>query len=617
MSREKSLIGRWFGFIWGAVVLVYRAVVVLGLLLTLLFLYLTFAGSQPPPVESNMALVIAPAGRLVDSVDQDPMQRFFEELAGEGPMQTQVSDLVEAIERSAEDERISMIALKLDELGYAGMAQIAEIGMALDRFKAAGKPVYAYGQYYDQAQYLLAVHASDIALDPLGGVLLEGFSNYGYYFKEGLDKLGLNVHVFRVGEFKSAVEPFLRNDMSAEARASARDWLGDLWALYGEDVRNQRGPEAESVDQYVASLATDMQRTQGDAATVALEAGLVNRLETLQAYRQRLGQTVGMDEDGHGSFRQIRDIDYLRSVRHHRPLAPAARKVAVVAVQGPIVDGYGEAGQAGGETIAGLLDDARRDDDVAAVVLRVDSPGGSVTASERIRRALLDLKAQGKPVVASMSSVAASGGYWVSMSADKIYAYPSTITGSIGIFGLLLTAEDTLAKLGVHVDGVGTTELAGTFRSDRPLSPQAAQIVQSSIEHGYRLFIEGVAEGRTMPVERVEEIARGRVWSGLDAQSLNLVDALGNFDDAVAAAAELAGLGEGDYTVDRRQPEWGLAAELLRRLRPRVNLQWVPGAGALLESLRTRWDWSRQLDWLNDPQGRYAYCFCDPRTAAR
>ena len=616
MTKEKSLIRRVFGFIWGAVVLVYRAIVVISLLLSLLILYMMFTGGQPPAIEDNIALVVAPAGTLVDASDQDPAQRFFEELSGEGPSQTQVGDLVEAIDRAAEDDRISMIALKLDEMTAAGMAQVEEVGMALDRFKASGKPVTVYGQFFGQSQYLLASHASDISLDPMGSVLIEGFSSYGYFFKDGLDKLGLNVHVFRVGEYKSAVEPFLRNDMSEAAKTANRDWLGDLWGVYGDEVAAQRGPDAQTVTNYVQSLADEMERSGGDSASVALDAGLVTRLETLGEYRARMGQTVGIDEEGHGSFRQVRDLAYLKSVRHHQP-STAARKVAVVTVQGAIVDGFGESGQAGGDLIASLLDEARRDDEVDAVVLRVDSPGGSVTASERIRRAVIALRDDGKPVVASMSSVAASGGYWVSMSTDKIYAYPSTITGSIGIFGLLLTTEDTFSKLGISVDGVGTTSLAGAFRGDRPLSPDVSRIIQASIEHGYQTFINGVAQGREMPVERVDEIARGRVWSGLDAQELGLVDALGSFDDAVQAAAELAGLSEGDYQIDRREPDWGFPGDLLQQLRPRVSLSMLPGLGSALEKMAAQVDWSRRLAWVNDPQHQYAYCFCDTRDAMR
>lgn len=611
MSKPTSLIGRLFGFVWKCVVFVYRAIVILGLLLSLGLLYLILSGGKPPEVENNVALVIAPAGNLVDEDDQDPSQRFFEQLSGEGPSQTQVSDLIEAIDAAVGDRRISMIALKLDEMGGAGLAQIEELGLALDRFRAAGKPVQVYGQFYDQAQYLLASHADEITLDPLGGVLIEGFASYGYFFKEGLDKLGLNVHVFRVGEYKSAVEPFIRNDMSEEARQANAAWLGDLWTVYRDEVAGLR-EGAKPMADYVSSLADEMERAGGDSATVALEAGLVDHLETLQDYRERVGQQVGMDYDGHGSFRQIRDRDYLRAVRH-RGFPHQGEGIAVVTVQGEIVDGFGEPGQAGGDLIAQQLDEVRRDDDISAVVLRVDSPGGSVTASERIRRAVAALREEGKPVVASMSSVAASGGYWVSMSTDRILAYPGTITGSIGIFGLLLTTEDTFAKIGVHVDGVGTTPLAGAFRGDRELSPEVARIFQSGVEHGYQTFIQGVAEGRGMTPEQVDDIARGRVWSGMEALDLGLVDQLGNFDDAVQAAAELAGLGEEEYWVDRRAPSRGFPGDFLQLLSPRVELSIVPGAGALLQRIRRDWDWEREFSWLNDPQARYAHCFCDAR----
>ena len=504
-----------------------------------------------------------------------------------------------------------MAVVKLDGLNSAGLAQLEELNAAIDRFKASGKPVHAYAPSYEQSHYFVAAHANDISIDPLGMVAVEGLSSQQMYFKDALDKLGVVVNVFRVGEYKSAVEPFIRNDMSAEAKTANLDWLGDLWNRYGSLTSVARQLPTDSIDQYVNGMAAGMQRLQGDAAAYAKEAKLVTHIETLSEFRQRMAETVGMDEDL-GSFRQIWSEDYLRAVHSSRKHPPAQSQIALVVVQGEIVDGPGQPGYAGGDTIADLLDEARRDDQVAAVVLRVDSPGGSVYASEQIRRAVQALKADGKPVVASMSSVAASGGYWVSMAADKIIAHESTITGSIGIFGLVPTIDKPLEKLGIHTDGVGTTTLAGAMRIDRPLTPEVKAIIQSSIEKGYRDFINGVAEGRSLQPEAVDRIARGRVWSGLKAKELGLVDGFGGLDAAVTAAAELAELDSGSYELDERHPGMSTPLQTLLHFfgQAAVQSQALGSLSGLVRQLSQAPELRSSLAWINDPRGAYARCFC-------
>lgn len=613
-SVRRSLISRLFHGLWNVIVWGYRLIIIVLVICSIFAIWLGSRGGPPVTVENNVALVIAPTGALVEQVSQDAAKRFAEQFSGEPPSQTLLRDLIDAIDAAKDDPRISLAVIKLDGLSSAGMAQMEELNAAIDRFKSNGKPVYAYGASYEQSHYFIAAHADEISLDPFGMVSVEGLASYQNYFKDALDKLGVEVNVFRVGEYKSAVEPFTRNDMSEDAKAANRDWLGDLWTRYGMLVGTARKLPVTAVDGYVSGFATGLQKADGDAAIYAKNSKLITRVETLQQFRKRVAEKVGMDDDL-GSFRQIWFGDYLRATRHNKKPVTTAdgdNHIALVVVQGEIVDGDGEPGQAGGDTISELLDQARRDDNVAAVVLRVDSPGGSVYASEQIRRAVQALRADGKPVVASMSSVAASGGYWVSMAADQIIAHESTITGSIGIFGLIPTIDKPLAKIGVHTDGVGTTPLAGSLRIDRPLSADVKLVVQAVINKGYRDFINGVAEGRGLKPENVDKIARGRVWSGLKAQKLGLVDSFGGLDTAVKKAAELAQIPDGAYQLDELLPDTGSPAQALMQFFGKTALS--VGASDSLSGMLSRLVQAREvhdlLSGLNDPRGVYARCYC-------
>lgn len=612
MSNQKSVVRRLFDLAWSAVVTLYRVVVIVGIVLVLGLIWMAMQGGRPVKVENNVALVLAPTGVLTEQIDIDPGQRFMEQLSGDGPSQSRLRDLIDALDAARDDERISFVVLKLDGLRDAGLAQLDELRDAMTAFQASGKRIVAWGPWYDQAHYYAAAQADEVVLDPYGIVYVEGFSLYNNYFKEALEKIGININVFRVGEYKSAVEPFTRNDMSDEARSAAREWLGDLWAAYERSVAGGRKLPARAASDYVNGLRGGLVASGGDAAAYARTQGLVSHIETLTEFRKRMADAVGIDEH-HGSFRQIHYLDYLHAVERERRVRGTQRhagKVALVVVQGEIVDGTGQPGQAGGETIAELLDEARRDDKVGAVVLRIDSPGGSVWAAEQIRRAVQNLRADGKPVVASMSSVAASGGYWVAMDADQIWAHDTTITGSIGVFGLMPTLERTLGKLGIHTDGVGTTRLAGAFRLDRPLSGDAQAIIQASVEKIYRDFIEGVAAGRNLPLDKVDELARGRVWSGGDARERGLIDHVGGLREAADAAAGLAGLAPGRYALDERLPDRGFTARLLSQFYGRIRIDLVPGVTALAQRLRTQTDVDRLLAVFSDPRGVYAHCFC-------
>jgi protease-4 len=606
------MIRRMFDFLWGLIVTVYRLVVIIAILAALALIWLAMRGGAPVTVENNVALVLAPSGALVDQIDEDPSRRFLESFGGELPSQSSLRDLIDALEAAKDDERITFAVLKLDGVWDAGLAQLDELRTAMGDFQAAGKKIVAWGPWYDQMHYYAAAKADEIVLDPYGSVFVEGFSRYNNYFAEALEKIGVDVHVFRVGEYKSAVEPFTRNDMSEPARQANLEWLGDLWHSYGQAVSEGRGLAPGIADAYANGLADGLQANGGDAAAYARDQGLVTQLETLSQFRKRMSDIVGTDED-HGSFRQIHYLDYLSAVDHARRLASTAtqKKVALVVVQGEIVDGVGEFGQAGGDTISDLLDDVRRDDTVAAVVLRINSPGGSVWAAEQIRRAVQNLRDDGKPVVASMSTLAASGGYWVAMDTAEIWAHDTTITGSIGVFGMIPTVDRTLQKLGVHTDGVGTTSLAGAFRIDRPLTPVAETIIQSGIEKIYRDFTEGVAAARKLPVAEVDRIARGRVWSGADAKQIGLIDKIGDLPQAADAAAQLAGLGPDDYVLDERVPDRGFANQLLSQFYGRIRIDLLPaGLSRWVETVSERSDVGALLSSFNDPRGYYAYCFC-------
>lgn len=618
-AESKSAIRRLFDFVWGAVITVYRLLIILSVVVFIGILYVAAKGGPTPKIEDNVALVIWPTGAIVDQSRNEPGRAFVEQLSGEPPSETVLRDLVDALEAGAKDPRITTAVLKLDSLESAGIPQMEELAVAMQKFRAAGKPIHAYGPYYDQTSYLAASAADDISVDPLGSVMLEGFSVYQNYFKDGLDKLGVKVNVFRVGEFKAAVEPFIRNDMSEEARTANREWLGDLWKDYGTQIATSRKLPEGTADTYVKGFRAGLEKFKGDSAALAKDAGLVTHIESLDDFRTRIAEKVGIDPD-HGSFRQVHYADYLRAVHQdqdHKKKGDES-KIALIVVQGEIVDGQGEQGQAGGDVIADLLDEARRDEDVLAVVMRIDSPGGSAWASEQIRRQVKSLRAAGKPVVVSMGSVAASGGYWVAMDADKIYAHDTTITGSIGIFGMIPTIDQPLGKLGVHTDGVGTTSLAGAFRIDRPLSDDASAIFQSEVDKGYRDFVSGVAEGRKLDVAKVESIAQGRVWSGEDAKSLGLVDEFGGLEDAVNEAAKLAALDPDTWTLEEFRPRTELPVHLLAELMGSAQVR-LGGLHALDPAIRLleQTDLQAWMERFNDRRGMYAHCMCTPSTGSR
>lgn len=611
MASETSIILRIWRGIGSLFAFIRKAILTLFVLLLIAVAVLIWRGGPPITVDDGIALVLAPFGQIVDQDDIDPRARVAEELLGETPQTTILANLLEAIDAAASDSRIKLLFLKLDTGFYAGQAQLQELASAIDRFKQqSGKPVYAYAPDMGQREYFLAAHADQVFIDPMGMVFFTGYENYPLYFQEALERLGVTVNVFRVGEFKSAVEPFTRSSMSESAKRNAQGWLDGLWNSWVDAVAAARDLPPQALRSFTDEFTSGLKTHQGDPAKLALASGLVDAALPLHEVREKTGALVGMDEE-HGSFRQIDHRRYLRALYQESRAADtktgdAPKRISLVVLQGEIVNGESGPGYAGGETLRRLIDDAREDEDSVALVLRVDSPGGSVFASEQIRRAVERYRASGRPVVVSMASVAASGGYWVSMNANTIMAHPNTITGSIGVFGLIPTFEDSLQKLGVRSDGVGTTRWSGGLSPVRALSPMARQGIQLLVEKDYREFINRVATARGMDVAAVDTVAQGQVWTGEAAMQHGLIDLLGDFDAAVEQAAELADVS--DFDVVPVTPPVDIRVRFLNRFSSVL-------AGALPEGLsRVLSEWMRsaelQLRRWADPRGIYAHCLC-------
>jgi protease IV len=557
--RNHGPVASFFVGIWDVMNFTRRLIlnlmffVFLPLLLLIMMAMMASGGQRAMPVREGTTLVIAPEGRLVEQHTIDPTTRALAEALGDDrAYEIQLRDLLRAIDSAKNDKHIDRVLLRVDRMAFSGYASIREVAEALASLRASGKQVVAFGESFDQGQYLLAAQANEVYLDPMGGMVLEGLSRYRQYFREGLqEKLGVDVHLFKVGEFKSAAEPYVLDAASPEAKEADLYWMNDIWQRYLADIAKARKLDAKQLAASLETLPADIAAVQGDLAQYALKQKWVDGLKTQEDIEDMMAERGVADEHAEGGFRQVGLRGYLAHLDVTSTGLRGDGQVAVVVAEGDITGGEQPAGTIGGESTAALLREARDDDDVKALVLRVDSPGGEVFASEQIRREVVALKKAGKPVVVSMGDLAASGGYWISMNADRIYADPSTVTGSIGIFGMIPTFSRSLEKIGVHTDGVATTSIAGAFDVSRPLSPQVGQIVQAVMEKGYRDFTGKVSEARKKPVADVDAVARGRVWSGAQAKERGLVDAFGGLQAAITDAAKRAKLGDkpGTYRV--------------------------------------------------------------------
>ncbi len=570
-----------------------------------------------PTVPPKAALVVAPEGQIVEQLTGDPLARAVEDARGQGRPETLLWDLTDSIRAAAKDKRIPVLAIDLEKFDGAGQPILEELARAIREFRATGKKVIAYGTELTQDKYYVASQADEIYVDPMGFVLIDGFDRYRMFFKQALDKLGVDINVFRVGAFKSAVEEYTRTDMSPEDRQESLGYLNVMWSTYQSAITRARKMPPDGVSNYVTSLSKTLGAASGDAARVALDAGLVTGIKTRQDVEKRLSALVGADESS-GSFKSVSEQDYVRIVRAQMKIrADGKPRIGVIVASGEILDGDQPSGTIGGDSTARLIREARLNKDVHAVVLRVDSPGGSVLASEQIYREVLALRAAGKPVVVSMSVYAASGGYYISAPADEIWASPATLSGSIGIFAVIPTIDKTLGKVGVTVDGVGTTPLSGQLRIDRPLGEEAKVLLQSQISRGYEEFLARVSAGRKMTRDQVDTIAQGHVWAGTDAKRLGLVDQLGFFDDAVKSAARRAKLT--DYDVEFIEPELSWAQQLVLSAKMHA-VHALASAFGPDQRARALMQAASQFDPLRQEVERlsrfsvrnrlYAYCFC-------
>lgn len=586
------------------------------MLLILVFLVVLLSPSLPV-VPPSAALVLRPEGALVDELSGDPLQRALAIAQGLAFGETLLADLIEAVRTAAEDERIRMLVLDLDGLSASGLSKLQELATEIEAFRRSGKPVYAVGNRFDRDAYLLAAHADRVLLNPMGEVLIDGYSSFVPYYKSALEKLYIDYHAWTVGEYKSFVEPATRDGMSEEDREARSAYLDAMWDHYQSDVEAARGLAAQSLQSYADEFVTLLRQAGGDTARLALDFGLVDELLPQDLIDAQIRTIVGANGQGSetSGYSAIGHRDYLAAGRAVPRLTGDTRRIGLVVAAGTILDGMQPPGSIGGESLSRLIREAREDGDLRGLVLRVDSPGGSAFASEQIRREIELFRASGRPVVVSMGSVAASGGYWIASGADEIWASPSTLTGSIGVGATFPSFERALDRLGVHIDGIGTTALSGQMDPMQGLGEDIRAYVQLSVERTYAEFIDRVAMGRALDAEAVEAAARGRVWIGSTAADLGLVDRLGGLAEALDSAAELAGLAPNAYRIEQLRPEPGwaerLGIEVVELAAPAIRAVEPPLPRSLQGLIEAAIEPLAFLDRLNDPRGIYAYCFCD------
>ena len=589
-------------------------------LLGIFLLLLAAAVGERVLIPQSAALLIAPRGVLVDQLSGDALDRALARAQGTPLRETLVRDIVDALRAARDDDRIKAVVLDLDELAGAGLSKLQDVAAELRDFKQSGKPVIAVGDSFTRDQYYLAAQADDVYMNPMGQVLVDGYARFLPYYKSLLEKLYVDYNVWTVGEFKSFVEPITRDDMSPQDEEASRAFLNQLWGAYQADVTTARGMPAPALQQYADDIVTLLSGTRGDTARLAKDYGLVDELLTRDVMRERIRERMGEAKPTSGqpdTYSQVTLDDYVTWLRTEGAPASQPNKIAVIVASGEIVDGSRPPGSIGGDSTSELIRCARADTSVKALVLRVDSGGGSAFASDLILRELERFQATDRPVVVSMGSVAASGGYWISMGANEIWASPTTLTGSIGVGMTIPTIPRTLERLGVHVDGVGTTELAGGLQITRPINESMKGLLGLSVRHTYDDFVGKVAQHRERSVEQIEAAAQGRVWTGSDALERGLVDKLGDLPDAIDSAAELAGLEKGSYMLDYVEQQLGFIETLMLSMTAQV----VAGANRLVDlprwpssvtqALEATLEPMEFLDRFNDPRGIYAYCFCD------
>lgn len=571
-------------------------------------IWLHVSSANAPTEVQKGALIFDLSGVVVDKPSvSNKLSKIGRQLLGASSdrlKENSLFDVVDAIRQAKDDDKITGMVLDLRNFAGADQPSLQYIGKALREFRDSGKPIYARGDSYNQAQYYLASFANKITLSPQGTVDLHGFATNSLYYKTLLDKLKVSSHVFRVGTYKSAVEPFLRDDMSPAARDADSRWVGELWQNYVNTLAANRQITADQVFPGAQGVLDGLNKVGGDSAQYAKDNKLVDELASPSVVDQQLVKTFGWDKEAK---------DYNGTSIYDYPLKNTPTtdgNIAVIVANGAIMDGEETPGSVGGDTTALEIREARLDPKIKAILFRVNSPGGSVTASETIREELAAAKAAGKPVVVSMGGMAASGGYWVSTPANYIIASPNTLTGSIGIFGVINTVENSLDAIGVHTDGVATSPLADVA-STKALPPEVQQLMQLTIENGYKNFLGLVAKSRNKTPEQIDQIAQGHVWTGSDAKANGLVDALGDFDDAVAKAAELAKIQKPQLSWYQDEPSmvdvlFSQVNASAQAALPAALRAYLPAP--MLDVVAAMKKQPGLLDNLNDPQNRYAFC---------
>lgn len=591
--------------------LVMNVVFLFFVLLVVSIVSLSSGGKKVTPLEGEGALLLNLDGYLADNREESLRWQDALKEINRQRVSSKIStfDVVYAVEQAKNDPQIKGLVLDLNYFEGGDLPAMNYIGKALNDFKAAGKPVLAYSDNYSQGQYYLASFANEIYLNRIGQVGIQGLAQENLYFKEMLDKLAITPHIFRVGTYKSAVEPFLRNDMSEEAKSNMQRWLGGMWHNYVQMVSQNREIKAENVLPNAKQYLVELKALNGDSTAYAQKRGLVTAVVTRLELDQKLTALFGKNVENQPNL--IGFDDYLRQYPDRLSENQAPNKIAVVNVEGAIIDGDSDEDDVGGDTVARLLRQAYNDNAVKAVVLRVNSPGGSAFASEMIRQETENLQKIGKPVVVSMGAMAASGGYWISSTADYIVADKNTITGSIGIFAMFPTFENAIKQVGIHADGAKTSEMASTSAFSA-LSKPVQDIYQTEIEHGYDQFLNVVSRGRQLSKAKVDKIAQGQVWLGQDAYKQGLVDELGDLDTAIHKAEEIVNQRQ-DTAVENFGVEWfveednSLLGTLLRDTKKGAQLSltnWL-GLPAPVQQLQKE---LHLLTKFNDPKGQYLYC---------
>ena len=601
--------------LWSFLGLLRKVIGMASFLVVLVFLLSLFS-SRLPTIHNNSVLIVDPQGQLVDQLQGDAYERAVNEVFGEITSEVLVDDVVEALYYAKNDPRITLIVLRLDQLSGGGLSKLERIGIALDEVRKKKKKIIAYADYYSQESYYLAARVNEIYLHPEGIFFPDGYSYYSNYYKDLINKIKVDWNIFRAGAYKTAVEPFIRNNMSAESMDSRSRIAGNLWNKYETDVISVRNLADKSISNYARDLLDDIEKEKTNVASIAYDMNLFDGLLTKDQVELQISEELNIAKVDFNEH-TIAFNDYLAVMRLDENSVDYEDNIAIIVASGEILNGKQAPGLIGGESTAMLLKKALYDESIHGVMLKIDSPGGSAFASEQILEQVIALQAAQKPVVVLMGSVAASGGYWIAMSADKIFASPVTITGSIGVFAMFPTLQNSLAELGIYTDGSGTNQWSGSFRIDREMSSEVKRLVQSQVDYGYDEFINKVSKHRNIPKDTVRIVAEGQIWTGAEALDNGLIDALGGFNDALNEIEALTNLSETEYGLIYLQqeisPTESLAISFLNTLHS-LDITFLKSS-----SMSPAFDYLNSkieqfmLPWLhfNDPKGLYAYCFCE------